>query len=83
MYKFGVLPGRYRSLSPPTALGNVKSGERLAGCEPGKSCLPHARNKTLRPCRVHCVFIAKLLDHHPLLRHRARFSSKANASSAT
>src|ERR1700689_1449090 len=38
----------------------------------GKYCLPHARNETLRPCRVRRVFVAKLLDHHPLLRADAK-----------
>ena len=30
--------------------------------------LPDARNKTFRPCHVRSVFVAKLLEHHPLLR---------------
>ena len=34
----------------------------------GQYWLPDARNETLRPCRVRCVFVAKLLNHHPLLR---------------
>ena len=34
----------------------------------GEHWLPDARNETLRPCRVRCVFVAKLLNHHPLLR---------------
>ena len=33
----------------------------------GKYCLPDARNETLRPRRVRRVFVAKLLNHHPLL----------------
>ncbi len=38
----------------------------------GKYCLPDARNETLRPCRVRRVFVAKLLNHHPLLRADAK-----------
>src|SRR5439155_21274754 len=30
--------------------------------------LPNARNKTLRPCRVRGVFVAKLMGHHSLFR---------------
>ena len=33
----------------------------------GEYWLPDARNETLRPCRVRCVFVAKLLNHHPEL----------------
>jgi hypothetical protein len=38
----------------------------------GKCCLPDARNETLCPCRVRRVFVAKLLNHHPLLRADAK-----------
>src|SRR5207302_1369514 len=38
----------------------------------GKYYLPDARNETLRPCRVRRVFVAKLLNHHPLLRADAK-----------
>jgi hypothetical protein len=38
----------------------------------GKYCLPDARNETLRPCRVRRVFVAKLLNHHSLLRAEAK-----------
>src|SRR2546425_11643307 len=34
----------------------------------GMFCLPDARNKTFRPCHVRSVLVAKLLEHHPLLR---------------
>src|SRR5687767_5130317 len=54
---------RRPSATESTQLVNaVGSSARLAG-----SCLPDTRNKTLRPCRVCGVFVAKLLDHHPLL----------------
>src|SRR5215471_8241226 len=36
------------------------------------SGLPNARNETLRPCRVQNVLIAKLPDHHSLLRVQAK-----------
>src|SRR5256885_9406430 len=38
----------------------------------GKYHLPNARDETLRPCRVRRVFIAKLLNHHRLLRADAK-----------
>ncbi len=38
----------------------------------GEYCLPDARNEPLRPCRVRRVFVAKLLNHHPLLRADAK-----------
>jgi hypothetical protein len=38
----------------------------------GKYYLPDARNETLCPCRVRRVFVAKLLNHHPLLRADAK-----------
>lgn len=34
----------------------------------GLFCLPDVGNKTFRPCYVRGVFVAKLLEHHPLLR---------------
>src|SRR6266487_5359818 len=36
------------------------------------SCLPHARNKTLRPCGVHRIFVTKRLAHHSLLSADAK-----------
>src|SRR5260370_37419397 len=59
--------GRRRVYKTPT---NPPSGAlRLVA---GKYCLPDARNETLRPCRVRRVFVAKLLNHHPLLRADAK-----------
>ena len=56
---------RARDLLPPV----VSCMRPLAGA-PDR--LPDARNKTLRPCRVRGVFVAKLLDHHPLLRTKTK-----------
>src|SRR5580658_333755 len=62
-------------------LESVRPTARLQGAdEPakwgigpaGKHCLPDARNESLRPCRVRRVFVAKLLNHHPLLRADAK-----------
>ena len=47
----------------------MAKGRPRPHCKPS---LPNARYKTLRPCRVRRVFVAKLLNHHPLLRADAK-----------
>ena len=64
------IPSRLTIRAEPRAAATRHHRQEARRLQRGvsRNCLPNTRHKSLRSCRVRCVFIAKRVVHHLLFR---------------